>query len=60
MLPLVSEALAVMVSVEPTVKLVPLAGLVMVTTGGVPVAVPVTGLEVTETPLASTALAVKV
>ena len=58
MLPLVSEALAVMLKLEPAVILLPLDGLVMATTGAAgAVTVTATGLELTETPLASIATA---
>lgn len=58
-MPFVSEALAVTVRVEPVLKLLPLAGLVIDTTGVEDeVTVIVTGLEVDEMPLVSVALAV--
>ena len=63
MLPLVSDALAVRVILDPAVKLLALAGLVMATTGedeAAVVTVMVIGLDIVDTPLASVALAFKV
>ena len=53
MLPLVSDALAVTLRVEPCWYVLPFAGLVMATTGAAeePVTVIVTGLDVVVTPL---------
>jgi hypothetical protein len=65
MVPLVSDAVAVMVTLEPAVKLLPLVGLVKATTGndgrtGTAATVTTTGVEVTETPFESVATAVTV
>ena len=62
-MPAISVALAMMVKLDPFVNLLPLVGLMMETTGagGVePLTVTVIEFEVTEWPVASTALAVKV
>lgn len=62
MVPFVSDALAVIVRLDPVVRLVPLAGLVIDTTGedGGAVTVIVIGLESVDTPFVSVALAVMV
>ena len=63
MVPLVSEALAVMLKLEPAVMVLPSDGLVMETAGGADGAAATvmdTALDVVETPLASVALAVRV
>ena len=62
MVPLVSEALAAIVILEPAITLLPLAGLVIETTGDdeAVVTVIVIGLDIVDTPLASMALAFRV
>ena len=60
MVPLVSEALAVMLKLEPAVMVLPSDGLVMETIGEASLTVMDTALDVVETPLESVALAVRV